>query len=105
VCLRHPVCYEHADITITCPSGGRFTEQQALVYNAVLDAHDAVVAAMAPGVSWPDMQVCVERECRVVGAEGGGHGCGAMLVVFATEHNPESVQPSATRWCWWSVLY
>jgi hypothetical protein len=49
----------HTDITCTWPANGKFTQQQALVYDAVLEAHDAVVAAMAPGVSWPDMQVRV----------------------------------------------
>jgi hypothetical protein len=48
-----------ADITCTIPVNGNFTEQQALVYNAVLDAHESVVAAMGPGVSWPDMQASV----------------------------------------------
>lgn len=50
-------CRYGSDITCTWPANGTFTQQQALVYNAVLDAHDSVVAAMAPGVSWHDMQV------------------------------------------------
>ncbi|GFH16355.1 AMP_N domain-containing protein, partial [Haematococcus lacustris] len=42
-----------SDITCSWPASGRFSQQQQLVYNAVLDAHSAVLAAMRPGVSWP----------------------------------------------------
>lgn len=47
-------CY-CSDITCSYPVSGRFTEDQRLVYNAVLDAVRQVIAAMRPGVSWPDM--------------------------------------------------
>lgn len=42
-----------SDITCTWPVTGKFTQQQALIYNAVLDAHTAVIKAMKPGVAWP----------------------------------------------------
>ncbi|XP_059633078.1 uncharacterized protein LOC132275902 [Cornus florida] len=44
-----------SDITCSFPVNGKFTSDQCLVYNAVLDAHNAVVSSMKPGVSWVDM--------------------------------------------------
>lgn len=44
-----------ADITCSFPVNGKFTENQKIIYNAVLDAHDRVLRAMKPGVSWVDM--------------------------------------------------
>lgn len=51
-----PHCRYGSDITTTIPSSGRFTPEQAVVYNAVLDAQTAVKAAMRPGVAWPVRQ-------------------------------------------------
>lgn len=39
-----------SDITCTFPANGVFTEQQKHVYNAVLKANRAVLAAVKPGV-------------------------------------------------------
>ncbi|KAH9623952.1 hypothetical protein KSS87_012296 [Heliosperma pusillum] len=46
-----------SDITCSFPVNGKFTDDQCLVYNAVLDAHDSVIAAMKPGVSWINMHL------------------------------------------------
>lgn len=43
------------------PVNGKFTENQLLVYTAVLDAQIAVIQAMRPGVSWPEMHRTAER--------------------------------------------
>ncbi|XP_015955204.1 uncharacterized protein LOC107479593 [Arachis duranensis] len=40
---------------------GKFTIDQSLIYNAVLDAHNAVISAMKPGVFWVDMHILAER--------------------------------------------
>ena len=53
-------CYG-ADITRSFPIGGAFSADQALVYNAVLAAQDAVFAAVRPGVEWTDMHRLAER--------------------------------------------
>lgn len=44
-----------SDVTCTWPSSGKFTEDQKLVYEAVLSARDAVLEAASPGVSWVSM--------------------------------------------------
>ena len=41
-----------ADITATFPVSGKYSERQAMVYNAVLAANRGVIAAMRPGVRW-----------------------------------------------------
>lgn len=53
-------CYG-ADITCTFPANGTFTAPQKIVYNAVLDATRAVIAAIRPGVVWVDMHLLAER--------------------------------------------
>lgn len=45
-------CYD-SDITCSFPANGKFNEDQATVYEAVLAAHEAVIKAIKPGVSWP----------------------------------------------------
>lgn len=52
---------------------GKFSAQQALVYNAVLAAHTAVIAAVRPGVSWPDMHTLAYRKIL------GGLAAGGLL--------------------------
>ena len=47
-------CY-CADITSTFPANGTFTSDQRLVYQAVLNAVEAVERAMKPGINWGDM--------------------------------------------------
>ena len=42
-----------SDITCSIPANGRFSEDQAMIYEAVLAAHQAVIAALKPGISWP----------------------------------------------------
>ena len=50
---------------------GRFTPLQAQVYNAVLSAQRAVLAAAKPGVAWPDMHALAER-CILAGLRDAG---------------------------------
>jgi Xaa-Pro dipeptidase len=53
-------CYG-ADITRSFPIGGKFSADQAMVYDGVLAAQDAVFAAVRPGVEWTDMHRLAER--------------------------------------------
>ncbi|KAL3130945.1 hypothetical protein ABBQ38_000268 [Trebouxia sp. C0009 RCD-2024] len=63
-------CYD-SDITCSFPASGKFSEDQALVYEAVLAAHQAVLQAIKPGVSWPDMHLLAERHILAGLKEGG----------------------------------
>ncbi len=50
-----------SDVTVCFPVNGRFSADQAFVYNAVLAASRAVLSAMRPGVSWLAMHRLAER--------------------------------------------
>ncbi|XP_046629607.1 xaa-Pro dipeptidase isoform X1 [Neodiprion virginianus] len=54
-------CGYAADITCSYPANGKFTEDQKMVYNAVLDARNAVMNAAKPGVSWSKMHLLANR--------------------------------------------
>ena len=55
-----------ADVTRTWPINGRFSQEQALLYNLVLKSLDAAIACVKPGASW---SVMYETAMRVI-AEG-----------------------------------
>lgn len=46
-----------SDHTRTIPANGKYSEDQRTVYQAVLDANKAVIAAAKPGVNWQDMAI------------------------------------------------
>jgi Xaa-Pro aminopeptidase len=50
--------YEHytADVTRTFPVNGKFTKEQAEIYQIVYDAQEAVATATKPGVKFQDLQ-------------------------------------------------
>ena len=50
-----------SDNTRVTPVSGRFTPEQRDIYQAVLDAHDAVVEMAAPGVKWWDCHFAAAR--------------------------------------------
>ncbi|TGZ54537.1 Xaa-Pro dipeptidase [Temnothorax longispinosus] len=64
-------CGYAADITCSFPANGKFTEDQKLIYNAVLKARDEVIKAAKPGVSWPDMHLLANRVMLTALKEGG----------------------------------
>lgn len=46
--------YYASDITRTFPANGRFSNEQKALYQLVLDAQDAAIAAVKPGNRWED---------------------------------------------------
>ncbi|GLT79053.1 hypothetical protein SLA2020_505630 [Shorea laevis] len=60
-----------SDITCSFPVNGKFTSDQSLIYNAVLEAHNAVISTMKPGVSWIDMHKLAEKIILQSLKEGG----------------------------------
>lgn len=63
-------CY-CADVTCTFPANGKFTEDQKMIYNAVLSAQESVQKTMKAGVSWPDMHRLAERRIIEALLKGG----------------------------------
>ncbi|CAL8360007.1 unnamed protein product [Gadus morhua 'NCC'] len=53
-------CYA-SDITCSFPANGKFTKDQRDIYEAVLKASRAVLAAIKPGVEWTDMHFLANR--------------------------------------------
>lgn len=64
-------CGYAADITCSFPANGKFTEDQKLIYNAVLKARNEVLAAAKPGVAWTDMHLLANRVMLTALIEGG----------------------------------
>jgi Xaa-Pro dipeptidase len=57
----HGIHHYCSDITSSFPVNGKFTEKQSNIYNLVLKANRAVMAALRAGVSWVDMHLLAER--------------------------------------------
>lgn len=64
-------CGYAADITCSFPANGKFTEDQKIIYNAVLDARNAVMNAAKPGVLWTDMHLLSNRVMLEALKKGG----------------------------------
>ncbi|MBE9069592.1 aminopeptidase P family protein [Leptolyngbya cf. ectocarpi LEGE 11479] len=54
-----------SDITRTWPTGGQFSSTQRALYNVVLAAHDACIAAAKPGVEYRELHLLA---CRTLAA-------------------------------------
>lgn len=53
-------CYGSA-VSCSFPVNGKFSELQRNIYSAVLQAHQAVIKEIKPGVPWADMHLLAER--------------------------------------------
>lgn len=70
--------YNHycADITRTIPASGKFTPQQKEIYNIVLEANQAVINMLRPGVTMAQMDSLVKAVFQKYGYEKyWRHGC------------------------------
>lgn len=70
--------YNHycADITRTIPASGKFTPQQKEIYNIVLEANNAVIAMLKPGVTMAQMDSVARAVLAKYGYEKyWRHGC------------------------------
>ncbi|TNN18404.1 Xaa-Pro dipeptidase [Schistosoma japonicum] len=63
-------CYA-SDITCSFPVNGRFTDDQKLIYNAVLRASRAVLNEIKPGADWVQLHQLAEREILIHLKDGG----------------------------------
>jgi Xaa-Pro dipeptidase len=59
--MGHSIHCYGADVTTTIPANGKFNEKQKQIYETVLEANNAVQAAMKPGVDWVEMHKLAER--------------------------------------------
>lgn len=50
-----------ADVTRTIPINGKFTKEQAAIYNIVLAAQEAAMAMVKPGVTWRELTAAASR--------------------------------------------
>ena len=53
--------YYTSDITRTWPVNGKFTDEQEKMYRCILDARNAIIAAMKPGVTIKQLQDAAEE--------------------------------------------
>tara|TARA_R110002096_G_scaffold124407_4_gene269091 strand:- start:28687 stop:30180 length:1494 start_codon:yes stop_codon:yes gene_type:complete len=85
------------DITRTWPVNGKFTERQAQLYDAVLDAQNAAIAAAKPGVSLDDLGVIANGVLKERGfAEFIRHGVCHHVGMEVHDPGPTSqLQPGA----------
>lgn len=64
MCLFDMGCEYHcyaSDITCSFPVSGKFTPEQSIIYNAVLNSSRAVLNSAKPGVEWPRMHELADR--------------------------------------------
>ena len=63
-------CY-CSDITCSYPVNGKFTADQRMIYEAVLEAQTQIYAMMKPGTLWSDMHYLMWRVVLTALRDGG----------------------------------
>ena len=61
--------YYTSDVTRTWPVSGKFTPEQEKMYRCILEARNAIIAAMKPGVKVSDLQDAAEKVYKKYGFE------------------------------------
>ncbi|HZO54109.1 MAG TPA: Xaa-Pro aminopeptidase [Bryobacteraceae bacterium] len=71
-----------ADITRTVPVDGKFSKRQREIYDAVLAAADAAIAAAKPGVTFARLNDIARERLRLAGSAKGGTTLDNYLTYF-----------------------
>lgn len=71
--------YYTSDITRTWPVSGRFTPEQEKMYHCILEARDAIIAAMKPGVTLDQLRDIAEAVYKKYGYEKGFQEVGRYI--------------------------
>jgi len=77
-----------ADVQRTVPADGRFTEEQARIYQVVLEVQKAVIAEVRPGVTWWELHNLAVSMLRDAGGwdESYTYGIGHFIGMEVHEH-------------------
>jgi hypothetical protein len=100
--LPHGFCMVAA-LLLPCSPGLYHPLYPQIVYNAVLAAHTAVISAMKPGVSWPDMHLLANR--TILGhLKAGGLLVGEVEEMMAAWLGALFMPHGGWRWWWGRAL-
>ena len=83
-----------ADVTRTLPINGQFTDDQRMVYEAVLDAQQAGIAAARPGAKFSDVHRAADRGDRAAPARRG-----ACCRSAPRSRSPTRAASTGAGWC------
>lgn len=88
--------YYNSDITRTWPVSGRFTPEQEKMYRCILEARDAIIAAMKPGVTIKQLQDVAEEVYKKHGFQKEFQALGRYIghTIGISTHD---VDPDRTR--------
>ena len=77
-----------ADVQRTVPADGTFTEDQARIYQTVLEVQKAVIEAVRPGVTWSELHELAVSMLREAGGwdESYTYGIGHFIGMEVHEH-------------------
>lgn len=75
-----------ADITRTIPVGARFTKRQRQIYEVVLGAQNAVIAAVKPGVPFADLTKTAREYINTHGQDSHGEPLGKYFTHGVGHH-------------------
>jgi len=89
--------YYTSDITRTWPVSGRFTPEQEKMYRCILEARDAIIAAMKPGVTIKQLQDVAEGVYKKYGYEKAfqevGRYIGHTIGISVHDVDPDRTRP------------
>jgi Xaa-Pro aminopeptidase len=84
-----------SDITRTVPASGQFTDRQREVYNAVLAAQRAAIAAVRPGVTMSFLDAVARVTMNGLAKDSNGNPISGYMVHFIGHHVGLDVQDPA----------